>query len=104
MSVNIIKALTLLMIMSFSVISLNAEEKKPIIKQIIIGYAKNTAPKDIKALEQKFKIKTIKKFKRIYAICYEIPTSQDLIELINLIQQEKIVKYAERNGKVAKKS
>lgn len=104
MKTYIIKALTLLMIMSFSVTSLNADEKKQCKKQIIVGYAKNTDPKQIQSLEDKFKIKVIKKFKRIYAICYEIPATQEVPEIIKLIQQEKIVKYAERNGKITKKS
>ncbi|MCH2206701.1 MAG: hypothetical protein MK132_12630 [Lentisphaerales bacterium] len=104
MKTHIIKALTLLVILSFSAISLKAKEKKPLENQIIVGYAKNTDPKQIKSLEDKFKIKVIKKFKRIYAICYEIPVTQNIPELINLIQQEKIVKYAEKNGKIAKKS
>ena len=73
-------------------------------KQIIIGYTENADPKDIKKLEKKYEIKVVKTFKRIYAICYEIKSPKDIPEIINKIQQEKIVKYAERNGKVAKKS
>lgn len=101
MTKKIIKALTLLMIVSLSLFSLNADDKKATKKQIIVGYDKSANQKDIKALEEKFDIKVVKKFKRIYAICYEIPQEQDTNEIINKIQEEKIVKYAEQNGRVA---
>ena len=101
MTTKLIKAITLLIIVSLSLFSLNAEDKEAVKNQIIVGYDKNAKPNDIKALEEKFDIKVIKKFKRIYAICYEIPHEQCSNEIINKIQEEKIVKYAEKNGRVA---
>jgi hypothetical protein len=98
------KGLTLLILMVASTTISHAEEINTPKVQIIIGYAKSTAAKDIAALESKFGLKEIKKFKRIYAICYESQSTQKFSDLIKKIQEEKIVRYAERNGKVAKKS
>tara|TARA_B100001059_G_C17365664_1_gene347282 strand:- start:229 stop:540 length:312 start_codon:yes stop_codon:yes gene_type:complete len=98
-----IQTITILVILIVSQTSLNAKERKSQKKQVIIGYAKNTAKKDIKTLEQKFDLKVVKKFKRIHAICYEVQSDKELPKFITLLQREKIVRYAERNGKVDKR-
>ena len=71
--------------------------------EIIVGFSKETKPEDIKILEAKYKLTIIKKFKRIYAIHYKINEGK-IAELIKLLQNEKIVTYAEPNGKVSKKN
>lgn len=81
-----------------------AENKKKECDQIIIGFSKEAKKSDIKVLEQKFKLQAVKEFKRIYAICYKFENGENLDSLIKKLQQEDIVRYAERNGKVAKKS
>jgi len=81
-----------------------AENKKKDCTQIIIGFSKNASEADIKAIEKKFKLTAVKQFKRIYAICYQFEDGKNLDALIKEIQQEKVVRYAERNGKVANKS
>lgn len=80
-----------------------AENKEKICDQIIIGFSKDAKKTDIKNLEQKFKLTSIKEFKRIYAICYKFKDGENLDTLIKKLQQENIVRYAERNSKVAKK-
>ena len=79
-------------------------EKKKVCEEIIIGFSKDAKKSDIKALEKKFQLKAVKEFKRIYAICYKFNDGENLDALIKKLQQENIVRYAERNGKVAKKS
>jgi 2-methylcitrate dehydratase PrpD len=102
MTSTISRFLTLLVIL-ISITSATAEEKEDQSIEVIIGYAKNTSNEDIEALEKKLQITPTKKFKRIYAICYKLPLSVDVNDFITKVQQEKIVKYAERNGKVANK-
>lgn len=84
--------------------NLFAEEKKKDSNEIIIGFSKEANKTEIEALEDKFKLKAVKRFKRIYAICYELENAEQIEDLIKKLQQESIVRYAERNGKVAKKS
>ena len=81
-----------------------AEDNKKVCDQIIIGFSKDAKKSDIKVLEQKFKLQAVKEFKRIYAICYKFEDGENLDSLIKKLQQENIVRYAERNGKVSKKS
>ncbi|MCM8541933.1 MAG: hypothetical protein NE328_16810 [Lentisphaeraceae bacterium] len=81
-----------------------AEDNKKICDQIIIGFSKDAKKSDIKVLEQKFKLQAVKEFKRIYAICYKFEDGENLDSLIKKLQEENIVRYAERNGKVSKKS
>jgi len=79
-------------------------ENKKLCDEIIIGFSKDASKADIEALQSKFKLKAVKKFKRIYAICYKLEDAKKMEALIKKLQQENIVRYAERNGKVAKKS
>jgi tRNA A37 methylthiotransferase MiaB len=79
-----------------------AEDKK-MASEIIVGFAKNTDQAQITSFEKKFKLTAIKKFKRVFAIRYKIPTGGDCKKTINKVQQEKIVRYAELNGKIPKK-
>lgn len=81
-----------------------AEEKKDECNQIIVGFSKDADKSEIKALEDKFKLTAVKKFKRIHAICYKFEDGANLDALIKKLQQEKAVRYAERNGKVSNKS
>ena len=84
--------------------SASAEDNKKMCSQIIIGFSKDAKKSDIKILEEKFKLQAVKEFKRIYAICYKFEEGENLESLIKKLQQENIVRYAERNGKVSKKS
>ena len=95
--------LTLLLLISAGA-SAFAEDNKKICDQIIIGFSKDAKKSDIKVLEQKFKLKAVKEFKRIYAICYKFNEGENLDSLIKKLQQENIVRYAERNVKASKKS
>ena len=79
-----------------------AEEKKKS-NEITVGFVKNTAEKDIAAFEKKFNLTVVKKFKRICAIRYKVADGKESSKTISKVQQEKIVRYAERNGKVAQK-
>ena len=81
-----------------------AENKGKVCDQIIIGFSKDAKKSEIKVLEGKFKLKAVKEFKRIYAICYKFEDGENLDSLIKKLQQENIVRYAEKNSKVAKKS
>jgi len=92
------------MLLSLVIFSSSAlAENKNSAREIIIGFAKNTKDSDIKILEKKYQLTLIKKFKRIYAIQYKIDTSK-LSEIINLLQAEKIVRYAEANNKTKAKA
>jgi hypothetical protein len=77
------------------------EDKNPT-KEIIVGFIKNTDEKDISAFEKKFNLTLVKKFKRIYAIRYKVSTSIDCKKTISAVKREKIVRYAELNGKDTK--
>ncbi len=68
-------------------------------KEIIVGFVKNTNEKDISAFEKKFNLTLVKKFKRIYAIRYKVSNSNDCKKTISQVKREKIVRYAELNGK-----
>lgn len=71
----------------------NAKDKNT---EIIIGFVKTATNDDIKAFEKKFSLKAVKKFKRIYAIRYQIQMSEDCKKVIAKVQQEQIVSYAEK--------
>jgi hypothetical protein len=64
--------------------------------EIIVGFIKTATDDDIKTFEKKFSLKAVKKFKRIYAIRYQIPMSENCKKIIAKVQQEQIVSYAEK--------
>lgn len=101
---RLIKLLTFACLAITLSLGVSAEEKKDSPKkQVIIGFKKKTDQQDIKALEEKFNLKAVKRFKRISAACYEVADVSDLKSFIKKVQEEDIVRYAERNGKVSNK-
>ena len=71
--------------------------------EIIVGFVKDTSQNDIDAFQKKFNLTVIKPFKRICAIRYKVANAKECAKTIASIKKEKIVRYVEMNGKVAKK-
>ena len=99
---NVVKSSLFIMLFLLAGKTAFAEDKKNK-GEIIVGFVKDTSQNDINAFQKKFNLTVIKPFKRICAIRYKVADSKDCAKLIASIKKEKIVRYVEMNGKVAKK-